>query len=69
MTGATGILLVLLSYHVVVYRMTGATGILLFYNYLPDKLLTIKPNKYDISCNDTIIYVTLIFLNSSPVIL
>ena len=45
MTGATGILLVLLSYHVVVYRMTGATGILLFYNYLPDKLLTIKPNK------------------------
>ena len=32
-------------YFVAATRLTGATGILLFYNYLPDKLLNIKPNK------------------------
>ena len=31
-------------------RMTGAKHILLFYNFLPDKKLTIKPNKGNKSC-------------------
>merc|ERR1711971_694298 len=31
-------------------RLTGAQGILLFYNYLPDKCLTVKPNENSNSC-------------------
>ena len=31
-------------------RMTGAQGILLFYNFLPDKKLRIKPNVNKDSC-------------------
>merc|ERR1719430_531407 len=31
-------------------RVTGAQGILLFYNFLPDKHLTIKPNSKTYSC-------------------
>ena len=31
-------------------RLTGAQGILLFYNYLPDKCLTVKPNQNSNSC-------------------
>ena len=30
--------------------MTGAQGILLFYNFLPDKHLTIKPNSKTYNC-------------------
>ena len=30
--------------------MTGAQGILLFYNFLPDKHLTIKPNSKTYTC-------------------
>ena len=30
--------------------MTGAQGILLFYNYLPDKCLTVRPNENSNSC-------------------
>ena len=30
--------------------MTGAQGILLFYNYLPDKCLTVKPNENSNNC-------------------
>ena len=30
--------------------MTGAQGILLFYNYLPDKCLTVKPNENTNNC-------------------
>lgn len=32
------------------FRVTGAQGILLFYNFLPDKHLTIKPNSKTYSC-------------------
>ncbi len=32
------------------HRITGATGILLFYNYLPDKRLTFKPNRPEDRC-------------------
>ena len=32
------------------HRVTGATGILLFYNYLPEKRLTFKPNAYKYDC-------------------
>ena len=31
-------------------RLTGAQGILLFYNYLPDKCLTVKPNENTNNC-------------------
>ena len=33
-------------------KITGATGILLFYNFLPEKKLTVKPNqdKHDFNC-------------------
>ena len=30
--------------------MTGAQGILLFYNYLPDKCLSVRPNENSNSC-------------------
>ena len=31
-------------------RLTGAQGILLFYNYLPDKCLVVKPNQNRNNC-------------------
>lgn len=31
-------------------RLTGAHGILLFYNYLPDKCLRVKPNENSNNC-------------------
>jgi hypothetical protein len=33
-----------------IFRVTGAQGILLFYNFLPDKHLTIKPNSKSYNC-------------------
>lgn len=33
------------------HKITGATGILLFYSWLPDKLLRIKPNKNNNLCS------------------
>ena len=33
------------------HKITGATGILLFYTWLPDKLLRIKPNKNNNLCS------------------
>ena len=38
--------------HFIVFsgRLTGAQGILLFYNYLPDKCLTVKPNENTNNC-------------------